>query len=207
MIVGVDFDNTIVGYDQLFHRVAVEQGLVPTGMKPTKSAVREQLRNTGQEDAWTELQGYVYGARMAEAEPIPGALECLEQLIRHDVEMYIISHKTRHPYRGPQYDLHAGAWNWLEDHGAFESSQVGLRRSAVFFEETKEAKLARIAVQHCTHFIDDLPEILNAPDFPDAVERILFDPSEEYVAASLAWASAWSQIPAFLDLKFRVHLA
>ena len=75
MIVGVDFDNTIVGYDQLFHRVAVERGLVPTGMEPTKSAVRDQLRNTGQEDAWTELQGYVYGARMKEAEPISGALE------------------------------------------------------------------------------------------------------------------------------------
>ena len=63
MIVGVDFDTTIVGSDQLFHRVAVEQGLVPTATEPTKSAVRDQLRNTGQEDAWTELQGYVYGAR------------------------------------------------------------------------------------------------------------------------------------------------
>ena len=207
MIVGVDFDNTIVGYDRLFHSVAVEQGLVPTATEPTKSAVRDQLRSTGQEDAWTELQGYVYGARMAEAEPIPGALECLAQLIRHDVEMYIISHKTRHPYRGPQYDLHAGAWNWLEDHGAFERSQVGLRRSAVFFEETKEAKLARIGVQHCTHFIDDLPEILNAPDFPDEVQRILLDPGEQYADSSLACASAWSQIPAFLAPTFRVHLA
>ena len=207
MIVGVDFDNTIVGYDQLFHRVAVEQGLVPTGMEPTKSAVRDQLRNTGQEDAWTELQGYVYGARMKEAEPFSGALECLDQLIRHDVELYIISHKTRYPYRGPRYDLHAAAWNWLEDHGVFQRSQVGLGRDAVFFEETKEAKLARIAVQHCTYFIDDLPEILNASDFPDAVERILFDPGEQYTDSPLVCASAWSQILALLAPELGVHLA
>ena len=29
MLIGVDFDNTIVCYDGLFHRVAVEQGLIP----------------------------------------------------------------------------------------------------------------------------------------------------------------------------------
>ena len=29
MRIGIDFDNTIVSYDTLFHKVAVEQGAVP----------------------------------------------------------------------------------------------------------------------------------------------------------------------------------
>jgi hypothetical protein len=33
------------------------------------------LRALGKEDVWTELQGYVYGARMAEAEAYPGVLD------------------------------------------------------------------------------------------------------------------------------------
>ena len=32
MLVGVDFDNTIICYDALFHRVAEEQGLLPAGV-------------------------------------------------------------------------------------------------------------------------------------------------------------------------------
>ena len=31
----------------------------------------------------------------------------------------------------------------------------------------------------CTHFIDDLEEVLAHPDFPVAVERLLFDPYTE----------------------------
>ena len=53
MVIGVDFDNTIVCYDDLFHRIAVEQGLVPARLEPRKNEVRDFLRNAGQEAAWT----------------------------------------------------------------------------------------------------------------------------------------------------------
>jgi len=56
---------------------------------------------------------------------------------------------------------------------AYFQQTVGDR---VFFETTKEAKLARICACACTHFIDDLPEFLTLADFPPGVERILFDP-------------------------------
>ena len=49
MIVGVDFDNTIVAYDALFHRVASERGLIPATVAATKIAVRDALRASGQE--------------------------------------------------------------------------------------------------------------------------------------------------------------
>src|SRR5262249_22819241 len=60
MLIGVDFDNTIVCYDELFHRVAVEQGLIPSTVPATKGEVRRDLEGRGLGDVWTELQGYVY---------------------------------------------------------------------------------------------------------------------------------------------------
>jgi len=40
----------------------------------SKLAVRDHLRGIDQEDVWTEMQGYVYGARMDEAAMYPGAI-------------------------------------------------------------------------------------------------------------------------------------
>jgi hypothetical protein len=46
----------------------------------------------------------------------------------------------------------------------------------VFFELTQQDKVARVAALGCEAFIDDLPEILAMPGFPDGMCRILFDP-------------------------------
>ncbi len=180
-MIGVDFDNTIVCYDALFHRVARERGLVPADLPVNKSDVRNHLRRIGQEDAWTEMQGDVYGARMAEAAPYPGVIEFFLACRRAGIPTRIISHKTRQPFLGGRHDLHQAALQWLEQHGFFDPAKIGLSRSQVFLELTKEAKIQRIAQCGCTTFIDDLPELLGQPAFP-GIERILFDPNDLYAA-------------------------
>ena len=74
-MIGVDFDNTIVRYDDVFGRVALDLGLVPPHAATSKTAVRDHLRAIGQEDRWTELQGIIYGPRMMDAELFPGVAE------------------------------------------------------------------------------------------------------------------------------------
>jgi hypothetical protein len=182
MRLGIDFDNTIVCYDALFHRVAGEGGWIPADLPANKSDVRNHLRQAGREDVWTRLQGEVYGARMTEAMPYPGVIEFLVQCRRAQVRVFIISHKTRRPFLGDPHDLHQAALDWLEQHGAFDPDRLGLGRDQVFFELTKAAKLERIGRCGCTHFIDDLPEFLAEPDFPPDVQRILFDPNGQYPA-------------------------
>ena len=195
MIIGVDFDNTIVCYDALFHRVAQERGLIPDNLPVNKTAVRDHLRATGREDIWTEMQGEVYGSRMAEAAPYPGAIEFFRACREQGIPVRIISHKTRHPYLGERHDLHAAARNWLQLQGFFDAAQIGLCETEVFFELTKEAKLSRIATCGCTHFIDDLPELLLAPHFPAGIERLLFDPECLHKnIASLRRASTWAEL-------------
>jgi hypothetical protein len=193
MLIGVDFDNTIVSYDALFHRVALERGLIPESLPVNKTTVRDHLRAAGREDAWTEMQGEVYGARMHEAEPFPGVIAFFRDCHERGVPVVIISHKTRHPFRGAQHDLHAAARGWLEAHGFFSASGAALPASAVHFELTKANKLARVRAAGCTHFIDDLPELLTDAAFPIGVERLLFDPASLHAAApDLPTVRSWS---------------
>jgi hypothetical protein len=146
----------------------------------SKSEVRNYLRRIGREDDWTEMQGYVYGARMSEADPFPGVIEFFQACRAHGLTVSIISHKTRHPYLGEKYDLHQAALGWLELQGFFDPKRIGLPREKAFFELTKEGKLARIGACGCTHFIDDLPEFLTEPAFPAGAQRVLFDPNDHY---------------------------
>jgi hypothetical protein len=175
-LLGIDLDNTVVCYDGLFHATAVEWGLAPAAAIETKEALRDRLRGEGQEERWTELQGYVYGPGMARAEPFPGVLEFLSDCVRGGVPVAIISHRTRQPYVGPPHDLHAHAREWLSRRGVTDPAMVGLAPSDVHLEETKQSKLRRIAACRCTRFIDDLPEFLTDPGFPAGVEPVVFDP-------------------------------
>jgi len=194
MRIGIDFDNTIVSYDALFHRVALERGLIPPDVPVNKSEVRNHLRRIGREDDWTEMQGYVYGPRLGEAEPFPGVLDFFKACHAAGIEALIISHKTRHPYLGEKHDLHEAARQWLESR-RFHVEPIGLPRERVFLELTKEAKLQRIGACGCNYFIDDLPEFLAEAAFPTSAQRILFDPANLYADEKrFAVAQSWPQL-------------
>ena len=171
MRIGIDFDNTIVCYDDVFYRAARERGLIPENVPRTKGGVRDFLREAGREDDWTELQGYVYGARMDLAVAFPGVRDFMRAASAAGCEVRIVSHKTRHPYRGEKYDLHRAALDWPTDQGFFDDAALGLDRGKVYLELTKDAKLARIGKLGCTSFVDDLPELLGEPEFPAATQR------------------------------------
>jgi hypothetical protein len=195
VIIGVDFDNTIVCYDGLFHKLAVEQGLIPPGVPQAKNAVRDYLRQIGREERWTELQGYVYGPGMSQAQLYPGVLEFFDRCRREGVEVFIISHRTRHPFRGEQYDLHEAARAFLAAHGFDDPARIGLPADHIWFLETKSEKVGRINATGCTHFIDDLPEVLTATELSGHVEKILFDPNAQHADnAGLRRAASWSEV-------------
>jgi hypothetical protein len=193
MRVGLDFDNTIVSYDALFHKLALEGGWIAADLPRSKLLVRDHLRRIGKEDVWTEMQGLVYGARMAEAESFPGVPDFLRWARSEGVEIFIVSHKTRYPFLGPQYDLHAAAREWIEqslrdDRGPF------IQPANAYFELTKEQKCARLGELNCAVFVDDLPELLTSPDFPLHVEPLLFDPEGHYGSVGLQTVSSWRDV-------------
>ena len=201
MIIGLDFDNTIIDYDQVFWDAGREQGLIPEHVPISKSAVRRHLRSHDREDDWTRLQGYVYGLKIRDARPFPGVRDFIRWCRQNNWETVVISLKTRRPVLGPAHDLRQAARNWLADHGFFDSAPAGsgLDPTKVFFLGSKADKLACIARKGCHYFLDDLPEFLAEPDFPRTTRPVLFDPLGQHGAQTCPSVSSWDAFRAWLE--------
>ncbi|MFC1461254.1 hypothetical protein ACFLQR_01890 [Verrucomicrobiota bacterium] len=168
--IGIDFDNTIARYDELFHQCALDRGLIPPRTPKSKAAVRAHLWTQPDGNTpWTELQGIVYGERMKEAPPCPGSLDFFAFCRDSGLRVSIVSHKIEFPALGPQVNMREAASTWIKEHGLY-SDELG----HVYFESSRQAKIERIADLGCTHFIDDLAEVFSDPCFPDNVEKILY---------------------------------
>ncbi len=200
-IIGVDFDNTIAGYDHLLYEVATGRNLIGADVARNKKAIRDAVRMGSEGEAcWRSLQSTVYGPRMSEARPLEGAAEFFAACRRMRLPAYIVSHKTQYATFGePGVNLREAAMAWLQQHGFFDPDGPGLCKSDVFFESTRAEKIARIKALQVTHFIDDLEEVFVDASFPGEVAQILIathsSPDEPAIRDSFA---SWAQIRAHL---------
>jgi hypothetical protein len=178
-VIGLDFDNTIACYDAVFAAAAVDAGMVAREWSGSREALRQRIRATHGDPAWSQLQARVYGPEIERAVPFPGAFDCIRSLLHRGHEVAIVSHKTRVAAADPSCDLHRYAWQWLMRCGLIADPPRGVCRERVFFEETRDEKIARIVALQCSHFVDDLPEVFDHPGFPAATVQVLFDPWRE----------------------------
>jgi len=122
-IIGVDFDNTIAGYNDLMHTVALERSLISADVARNKKLIRDAIRALPDGEAhWRDLQVTVYGPRMHEARLIKGVREFFADCRRRRITVYIISHKTEYANFGEaNVNLRTVAMTWLEQHGFFHA--------------------------------------------------------------------------------------
>ena len=174
--VGLDFDNTIITYDSVFRSAAVEQGLISADFSGGKKEIRDAIRLLPDgEQSWQQLQGQVYSKGIVDAQLFDGVDVFLRRCRRENIAVHIVSHKTKHGHHDPErINLRDAAQDWMAAHGFFRESGYGIPVKNIFFEDTRQDKLERIALLRCTEFIDDLEEVLIDPAFPSGVERILF---------------------------------
>jgi hypothetical protein len=171
--IGLDLDNTIIDYRQLFADVAIGLGLVGMDFVGDKFLLRQTVRALPDgERRWTELQAEVYGACIAGARMMRGALDFVRRAVALGVPVFIVSHKTRRPAADPNgVDLRDAATAWLRQHGFLAAD--ALVPAQVFYETTRSEKIARIRALGCTVFVDDLTEVFNDTNFPGDVDRFL----------------------------------
>lgn len=115
MLIGLDFDNTIVCYDAAIAVLAEKVLDLPVEVPRTKLGLRDHLRATGRELEWTAFQGELYGPGMRHAQPFDGAIETMLELVDAGYELVIVSHRSRKPYAGEPHDLHAAARAWVAE--------------------------------------------------------------------------------------------
>lgn len=190
MVIGVDFDNTLISYDSVFHGLALEAGLIDPAVPADKKAIRDAVRrSSGGDLAWQALQGQAYGPHLQAATAAPGARAFVALCRERNLRVYVISHKTDFagvdPTRTP---LRKAALDWLEAQGFMPLE--------VRFGNTREEKIAHIRTLGCTHFIDDLEETFLEPSFPPHVEGILYAPGGRTVPQlpKLTITRSWQEI-------------
>ena len=175
MKIGFDFDNTIINYENVFALLAKEIDFHENEkFKMTKVGIRDYLRSCNKEEIWTRMQAEAYGPKIVYAKPYLDAIETIKKIKKNNIDLCIVSHKTLHPYIGPPYNLHMYARTWLEQYKFYSDDLFGSDKSNIFFEEDKELKIKRILSCGCSHYVDDLPEILEL--LPNSIEKILFSP-------------------------------
>jgi hypothetical protein len=176
MIIGIDFDNTIVNYLGVFHEVAVSLNWISDNVAPAKSAVKQCLVNSGQGERWTALQGIVYGNEIHRATLYPSCKETLEHWLKLGYRLCIVSHKTRYPVIGEQTSLQDAATRWLHEQKIIGQGVGLISPEDVYYGETLDAKLGYIRELKCDVFIDDLLSVFEHESFPSETRRILFQP-------------------------------
>lgn len=196
MLIGLDFDNTIVCYDKAIAQLAEMLLDLPADLPKTKLAIRDFLRQTNREPEWTAFQGAIYGPGMTYAEPFARALEVMRRLKDMGHALCIVSHRSLRPYAGPAYDLHAAARSWVQE----KLACIDLAKNeSAFFYETREQKIAAVSALGCEAFLDDLPEILGDDHFPRACRAILFDPEKSHMQSEHTRITHWSELPVLIS--------
>src|SRR5262249_32890063 len=95
--IGIDFDNTLIDYDQVFRAFARERGRVGPDFSGGKDELRRAVRALPEgEEAWQRLQGAVYGSGIGGAVMFEGVDTFLRRARAAGHEVLIVSHKTEY---------------------------------------------------------------------------------------------------------------
>ncbi len=196
-ICGVDFDNTIVTYDELLAAIAHERGLLDSVIPATKRMIRDKIRRLPDgEIEWQKCQALLYGSRIREARLSDGVSAFFQLCRAHEIPVYIISHKSEYSrYDATGTNLRDAAVGWMAAHNFFGPGGFGLTRDVVYFAGTRQEKTARLTALRCTDFIDDLEETFLEESFPANVRRILYEPGRESPPpAGVKLMKSWQEI-------------
>jgi hypothetical protein len=197
MNIGIDFDNTIAGYDTSFREVAMEKGMIDRKWEGKgKTELRNNLRRQSNgEKTWMELQGLVYGKYMHCAEMLPGVANFLLKCKAQNHNIFIVSHKTEFGHFDPQkISLRQEALKWMEIKRFFDQNYFGIERENVIFANTREEKVNKIAQLKCDWFIDDLPEVFDEKHFPNSTNKILFGSYTPEQFQNITVLNSWRKI-------------
>lgn len=195
--IGVDFDNTIVSYNELIYSAARQRGLISSDVMKNKKEIRDVVRGLSDgEIEWQKLQAFAYGRGMKNAVLMEGVEKFFDLCRRSDIPTFIISHKTRFASMDTErVDLRETAMSWMNQNKFFDKNGLGLAVDNVYFESTRQGKIDCIRALGCTHFIDDLQETFLEESFPGHVEKILFSPQETNINfKNIKIFQTWDQI-------------
>ncbi len=205
MRIGIDIDNTIICYDRVFAAVAISRGY-SVHSNASKTEVKKWFHERDMHQAFTHLQGEVYGKFIDLANLFDGVLAFIEFAKKSGCNLFLVSHKTRYPLVGEKVDLHKSARNFLIDNNVISKcGGVGVPPNNVFFESSLDRKINRISTLNLDFFIDDLLQVFEHLNFPKTTNFVHFsqDLVKNVPNGKVSTFQNWKEILPFL---FREYL-
>lgn len=174
--IGIDFDNTIVDYGNIFAERASSLGYLDSGVERIKNEVKKILKESDKgETKWGILQAEVYSEGIRGAIVMEGFGAFVEECRKLNFSLTIVSHKSKsNPFDPQRRNLRQPALNWMQTNRFFNENGFGFDLSQIYFAETLEEKIAKIEALNCSHFVDDLLKVLLHPLFPKSTRKIHF---------------------------------
>ena len=194
MLVGLDFDNTLVHYDNVFSAEARKQGLVSDEWQGTKQDLKDKLCSSkGGDKSWQKMQGQVYGPSMHKASLFSGVSRFLLRCKLQGHKVFIVSHKTKYGhFDSTKTLLRQVALDWMESKGFFDDSKFSILKENVFFATTRQEKVEKINSLNLDVFVDDLEEVFAEKGFPN-IKKILFSKNSKNTYHDII-CNNWSNI-------------
>ena len=192
--IGIDLDNTIISYDDVFQLAANKFELLDNNNCLSKESLRNQIRNQKNgEKKWQKLQGYVYGEGINEAVLFPGVYRFLWRCKERKIDVEIVSHKTEFGhFDSKKISLRDSATNFLINHGLLDNKNPLIKK--VTYKNNKKEKIDYIKQNNYECFIDDLEEIIFSEELEDQ-KGILFSRDNLSVKNSNnVIAQSWEEI-------------
>ena len=192
--IGLDFDNTLACYDDVFTSESQKLGVITSCWRGSKQDLRDELRSRPDgERLWQTLQGRVYGPSMEQAVMFPGAALFLMRSRQRGDEVFIVSHKTEFGhFDSTRTPLRQAALDWMESKELFDQRRFGLVKENVFFAGTRSEKVQQIARLNLDIFVDDLEEVFAEEGFPP-INKVLFNSKAQGQCHDLQ-CNSWSEI-------------
>jgi len=194
MLIGLDFDNTLACYNDVFTSEAQKKGLVNKEWKGSKQDLKLLLDSLEDgQTTWQKMQGQVYGPSMQKASLFPGVARFLLRCKLKGFTVFIVSHKTKYGhYDKTKTLLREASLKWMDSKGFFKDDLFGINRKNIFFANTQSEKVLKIKSLNLDVFVDDLEEIFLHHDFPE-IKKIHFSSSSS-INSGVELCNNWTDI-------------
>jgi len=185
--VGIDLDNTIINYENSFKKYLEDKQIY--FKKINKKKIKLVAKHNSKIKNWTEAQEEIYGHYITYAKLYKNFSKFEKFALKNKIKLYIISHKTKYSQFSKKYNLHLGSNKWLKEN-------IIKDRYQIFYVNTINEKVRKIAKIKPDYFIDDLIEIFNNKNFPKKVKKILFSKIKNDKVVTF---SNWNKIKNYIN--------
>lgn len=207
LYVGIDLDNTVLSYDKLLRKLAIEMDYAdqacPKRPKDIRLALRTYANNEIEgEKRWQKLQDMVYNTRIDDAEIDPYFKAAVAAIRDLGGTVALITQKEENLELPPSQQLRDKVMETLRKRKFFEHEGYDLKEENVHFCRTFGEKIAKIRELRLETYIDDRAEIFEHPLFPKRTFGIRLGEAIPKVFSVQSWPEITAAITAYGSLFY-----